>query len=845
MSRWQANLGWGVLVVLMAGGVWLSLSPGEAQVAAPAKTPAPETLLSSGSVFYIGYDGMASHREEFEKTALYKSLYESGLMDAGVKFFKVFAEQAKIPPEISAVGEVYDTFVTNGVSIGVSVSADQGPALPFGTVVIHKAANLQPQLSQFVQNATRGDIKFETRTVSGRNVTSGKVPDSPGVEVGWWSEGEHLVLVAGFNAVENSIAVASGQADNITKNPLWNKYKGANAKAGMTTLSWLDLGSLGKTFGQMPLPPAGPDAPQNTVSDVLKAVGLDNAGAIVSRSGFKGEAMWAETLVETTGPRKGLLAYASDKPLKLEDLPPLPPDTLAFHACTVDWTKAYDNTVDIANAVAKLGPPDAQAQVKGVLDNLPAIAGFDPRAELVQTLGDVSCIYTDGQLGLFGAGIVVAQKVKDEKQLTDTLMTLVTKATTQTRPQELTVAMTNKQGREIVSLQVGGGFFNPSFAVADGWLVAATTPQSVEAFFLRKDGKLDHWKPNEEHKKALAELPKEFTSLTVSETKTGIKALMGMAPFLVGMGQAAWSNSPEGRRLGPLPFSAAELPPAELVAKPLFPNVRVQTVGEDGIRFHSRQSVPTLPFMDSGGGVPTAAVAVALLLPAVQQAREAARRTQSKNNLKQLGLALHNYHEQNNSFPAGTHPNEKLKPEERLSWLAEILPHLDQQPLHDRIEFDEAWDSKKNDPFTSTKLPVLINPSQPDQGMAVAPTNYVGMAGVGKDAPELPLGHKRAGVFGYNRKTGLRDMTDGASNTVMVSEASQQIGPWAKGGTSTLRSLTKKPYIHGPDGLGGSHAGGCMMLLGDGSVQFISENIDPETMERLVKIADGEPVGDF
>ena len=108
---------------------------------------------------------------------------------------------------------------------------------------------------------------------------------------------------------------------------------------------------------------------------------------------------------------------------------------------------------------------------------------------------------------------------------------------------------------------------------------------------------------------------------------------------------------------------------------------------EDGIHYTSRMSLPTLPLLDSGGGAPAVAIGVALLLPAVQQAREAARRSTSKNNLKQIGLALHNYHDTFKEFPPGTQPNEKLKPEKRLSWEAKILPFLDQAPLFQTDRF--------------------------------------------------------------------------------------------------------------------------------------------------------------
>lgn len=239
------------------------------------------------------------------------------------------------------------------------------------------------------------------------------------------------------------------------------------------------------------------------------------------------------------------------------------------------------------------------------------------------------------------------------------------------------------------------------------------------------------------------------------------------------------------------------------------------------------------------------AVLLALLLPAVQQARAAARRTQSKNNLKLIALALHNYADTYQSFPTGTYPNEKLKPEERLSWQAAILPDIEQSNLQQSINFEEAWDDESNRIAAGTRLPVYMNPGHTAASVGAAETHYVGIAGLGKDAPTLPADSNRAGVFAYNRTTRFSDITDGTSNTMMISEASGQFGSWIAGGSATIRPLTKKPYINGPDGIGGPFTGGCFVGLADGSVRFVSENIDPVIFERLSTMADGQVIGDF
>ena len=136
-----------------------------------------------------------------------------------------------------------------------------------------------------------------------------------------------------------------------------------------------------------------------------------------------------------------------------------------------------------------------------------------------------------------------------------------------------------------------------------------------------------------------------------------------------------------------------------------------------------------------------------------------------------------------------------------------------------------------------------MNPQVADNTQGA--THYVGIAGIGKDAATLPVTDKRAGAFGYNRKLRFRDIKDGASNTIGVAEASKGYGSWGAGGKPTIRSLTKKPYINGPDGIGSPFPGGMNAMILDGSVRFISENIDPTVMEALVTINGGERIGNF
>lgn len=207
---------------------------------------------------------------------------------------------------------------------------------------------------------------------------------------------------------------------------------------------------------------------------------------------------------------------------------------------------------------------------------------------------------------------------------------------------------------------------------------------------------------------------------------------------------------------------------------------------------------------------------VAMLVPAIMQSREAARRSVGRNNLKQILLALYNYHDVHKHFP----PAVVMGPDGKTphSWRVAILPYLDQQALYDEYHMDEPWDSKHNMKIAKTMVPVFHNPN--DDG-AVTNSSYFVL--VGKDT-----------AFGNKGGLGFRKVTDGTSNTIAVVEAKRDI-PWTK--------PEDIPY----DGkkipkLGGFHQGGFNVGLCDGSVRFISDSIDPKMLQNLLLINDGNVI---
>jgi len=167
------------------------------------------------------------------------------------------------------------------------------------------------------------------------------------------------------------------------------------------------------------------------------------------------------------------------------------------------------------------------------------------------------------------------------------------------------------------------------------------------------------------------------------------------------------------------------------------------------------------------------AILIALLLPAVQAAREAARRTQCKNNLKQLGLALHNYHDVHNAFPpGGTYRAATVQP---AGWSvqARLLPFIEQANLQGLIDFSRSYDVQPT--VTQVRVATFMCPSEvndkayPDGALTHWPINYA--ANYGEWFLWNPTsGQFGSGAFGPNARTSMRDFTDGTSNTLAMAE---------------------------------------------------------------------------
>jgi prepilin-type N-terminal cleavage/methylation domain-containing protein/prepilin-type processing-associated H-X9-DG protein len=296
-------------------------------------------------------------------------------------------------------------------------------------------------------------------------------------------------------------------------------------------------------------------------------------------------------------------------------------------------------------------------------------------------------------------------------------------------------------------------------------------------------------------------------------------------------------------------------------------------------------------------------ILVALLLPAVQAAREAARRSECSNKLKQFGLAMHNYHDTVRTLPSGVAASGVDKcanagsgqGNARATWSVMILPYLEQAPLYDKFiqteNFSMNWEqvgSSNNHALATLPNPAFHCPSDP-YGQESA-SNYMACAGGGPPSGFASSDACAAtstanfilyynGAIYVNSKTNLSALTDGTSNTYLMGESKYMVnracpnpakaGCWA---CSTYLNASWRYYVNitaavepinqPPAGwytkgqppcneslpgrvFGSMHPGGCQTLFADGSVQFMTQTLDVNIHRSLGARADGGPVGGY
>ncbi len=251
---------------------------------------------------------------------------------------------------------------------------------------------------------------------------------------------------------------------------------------------------------------------------------------------------------------------------------------------------------------------------------------------------------------------------------------------------------------------------------------------------------------------------------------------------------------------------------------------------------------------------------VALLLPAVQAARESARRSQCQNNLRQIGIALHSYHSVHRQLPIGcVDKRVKSRPNARqLSWLAVILEELDESALFQKVDWSAVYDGSKNAEAASTVVALFLCPStarfEPGRDGPIvadphstsasssdgaAATDYGGIYGA------TPVSPSANGVLLYDRAVKLSEITDGMSHTLAVAEdvgrGYQMDGQWINGENIFDVYIYNRINSQQDNEIWSDHPGGTMVLWCDASVTWLADETEPIVLRSICTRAGDDP----
>jgi len=551
---------------------------------------------------------------------------------------------------------------------------------------------------------------------------------------------------------------------------------------------------------------------------MIAATGLGGLRSLDAVSGLGDGGFVADSRLGFDGAPTGIFA-APGKGVGAAQLARALADAVRVQSWSLDGARWLETALGIATAVE----PRVADDMRQSLRQIAAVAGFDLEKDLLAKLGPDWTMCDLAAAGGLVPGMALIVGVRDHDGFAAThekLLALVKRvgAASETKA---TVATTTYRGRAIHTLSVSGPGMvlpiTPAWCLLDDRLVVTLSPQAVKSLV---DG-TDAPGPAAFAAEVSALGDAEADYVGIVDTRAVFRTLSTAYEFAVPLARQGAQGS--GIRIAP-----PDLPPASAVAPFLAPSVTVLRHEADGIRFRGTTTLPLGPLasLGSGGLSPaTTGVAVGLLLPAVQAAREAARRSQTMNNVKQILLAMHNYESEKRRFPSQAICDDEGKA--LLSWRVTILPYLGEEELYRQFHLDEPWDSAHNRRLVERMPNVYADPNADPATTAAGKTTFQVFTGKGTPFAEPAKGPT------------LRGITDGTSRTIALSEMlPDDAVPWTKPEDRSFDA--DKPL----EGVGNPRRPGGLFIVAlmDGSVRMVDPTIDPDTFKAMVTPAGGEVI---
>jgi hypothetical protein len=789
-----------VMVLALAGGglgVPLSVPPLPPDPA--LRGAAPETCL-----LYLRTAGLAqpsSKSGNHTEQLLAEPEVAQFVADVGQQIDSVLKQIAEKDPKAGQVRDlalpIAKTVATRPLQMFVEKfvpPSKNGPPDIKAALVVNvgpQKAAIEAIVKQIEQMAAAsGDPQPTDVTIEKASLRQVKPPQGPTIT--WGFQGDYFLVTFG----DTTAAEVLRRMAKPAATPQWlSAAEGLAGKSRVSTVGYFNVAAV--------LDLVRSQAGDPKAAAIIDTLGLANVKSISSVAGLDDQGMINRTHVLLDGAPQGLLELVAEKPLAAADLKPIASDATYALAARLDLAAVYKKA---SQRIAQI-EPGAPAQVSARLDALEKPLGFHVERDLLPALGDVWTVHTAGAAGAGGwTSLVITVTARDPKKLIEIQDKLQSFAQQAAGPQApFTIRDTTIGTIKARQLVFKGPVpVSPAWCIADNQLIVAASAQTLKVQLSRTT-----------KTKSLADVPAVASRikagvsvLTYEDSKSTLRTLYGAVqaygPIVTGM--AAQQG---------IEFTLPTLPALDAVEPHVLPAISTLRRTKTGIGHENQQSLP----LGGGSQLVTSPVLVALLLPAVQSAREAARRSASSNNLKQLALAMHNHYADKKTLPPPAIVDKAGKP--LLSWRVAVLPYVDEKSLYDQFHLDEPWDSQHNKALLEKMPGVFANPSS--------------SAGPGKTVYLLPTGPGT--MFADNKPVTFPKIIDGTSNTIMIVEASDAAAvDWTK--PDDLKLNPDKPKA----GLEGARSGGFQVSLADGSVRMLSDSIDLDTLKALFTPDGREPV---
>ena len=733
-------------------------------------------------------------KTELKKLAIDSVMDEDEAGQASVKLMLDFAEHT-----LTHAGVVYLSELVIAPD-GDEFSAEGGMIIHLG----ENRAELEAQFERMM--ATVPDHQKEEM---GETIIGGKTFNTIKSEpftIVWGILDDYLYGATSESSMEQLLANVK------TPSPEWlTEIRGRLSIDRISTVTYVNGKKIMPMFGQIPEP---------EFQMLLEKSGFKNLEAIGWVTGLNDTGFVSRTALDLKdGEATGIFKFVDGDPIKPTDIGRVDDDAMLMFAHRLSTEKIYDYIFEVADQVGERDNLESQ------ISEFEAMTSVDLKSEIVDSVDDLVTLY--GSLNLLNptSGWVASVKIKNEMVFQGAFNKLTEFAEKLAEEEGLEFRKQERRGKTIYSLSMDGSMMmpfslEPSWAVDGGELVFSLSRSGVSSHVRRDSSEMEKNIASQEPLKRVFEQMPEGSEGPIGVMQLDLAKIIELAV------SSLRGFLPDDEPVPGTDLTVQDIPSAEVLINGVVPNVAGVYRTPKGFEFIQQQTLP--------GGSPgtLTGVGVAMLLPAVQQVRAAARRTDSANRVRQLALAMHNYAAAHGSFPPQYSTDEDGNP--LLSWRVLILPYLEQQALYDEFNHDEPWDSEHNLALVE-RMPELYE--NPQVSAEEGKTSYLAASGEGAlfNAPD-------EGEFGDESPSGVGfgGITDGTSNTIMLVEVNEDTTVvWSS--PQDFDTTEDELFVM----LRGVAPAGNNFAFADGSVHNISQFIDETVLKQLFTIAGGEDVDPF